>query len=60
MKIVHVKNDNSKCTYCNYITPEKDNLQTHDTTVHEKLTFQNITNVIIIRYLKIILKHIKQ
>ena len=39
MKIVHVKNDNSKCISCNYITPQKDNLQTHNTTVHAKLRF---------------------
>ena len=39
MKIVHVKNDNSKCINCNYITTQKDNLQTHNTTVHAKLTF---------------------
>ena len=39
MKIVHVSNDNSKCIDGKYITPQKDNLKTHNTTVHGKLTF---------------------
>ena len=54
------KNDNFKCIHCNYITLKKDNLQTHKTTVHAKLAFYNATNVVIIRYLKNILKRIKQ
>ena len=39
MKIVHVKNDISKCINHNYITTQKDNLQTHNATVHTKPTF---------------------
>ena len=30
------KNDISKCIDCNYITSQKDDLQTHNTTVHSK------------------------
>ena len=39
MKIVHVKDDNSKCSYCDYTIPQKDNLKAHNITVHKNIMF---------------------
>ena len=39
MKIVHVKDDNSKYSYCDYTILQKDNLKAHNISVHKNVKF---------------------
>ena len=39
MKIVHIKDDNSKCSYCGFTITQKYNFKVHNITIHKNVMF---------------------